>query len=70
LINKLNGYSSDQLEVMASLYYLRNDVPSLKREELIELFQNYKPHFDRSQIEGGFEIFDIMQPYLQSGAGT
>lgn len=63
LVSKLNEYSSEQLEVMASLYYLHLEYPSSSKEGLISKLRNLKPHIGRYQLRSAFLIFNIMNRY-------
>jgi uncharacterized protein YwgA len=60
LVSELNYYSSDELEVMASLYFLRQNTRSLDRKNLAIELKRLKPHVNEKRIERGFEVFDIM----------
>jgi uncharacterized protein len=61
LINKLDRFSSDALEMMASLYYLRLESPSLSKTQLIQELKTRKPHFSNLEINKSLVIFDIMK---------
>ncbi|MEP0824631.1 MAG: hypothetical protein HRF40_04025 [Nitrososphaera sp.] len=60
LVKELNEFSSDQLELMASLYYLRKQQPSLSDDELIHRLGELKPQFTEAAIRDAFRIFEIM----------
>jgi hypothetical protein len=63
LVNELNEYSSEQLEIMASWYYLYRESPSTGNEELISKLNYLKPHISYSQMNNALKIFDIMNRY-------
>jgi hypothetical protein len=63
LVDELNRYSSEDLEVMASLYYLHRESPSDSNENLISRLSNFKPHISHSKIKNGLNILDIMSRY-------
>jgi uncharacterized protein len=61
LVSKLDKFSSDDLEIMASLYYIHCESPSLGNTQLIQELQLRKPHFSIQQINKSFIIFGIMK---------
>jgi uncharacterized protein len=66
LINELNKFTSDELEIMASLYYLHRQSPSSTHEELIYQLSDLKPHVSSQQTQDALRIFDIMDGYQRS----
>ena len=66
LARELNEYGSDQLELMASLYYLRRQRPTLGDEELVEELGRLKPQFIETAIRNAFCVFDIMARYTNN----
>jgi uncharacterized protein YwgA len=64
LTKVLNKFDSDNLEIMATLIFLRSKNPSLSIEETIKLAHQLKPRFDEAQIKDGRKIFNIMKDFL------
>ena len=62
LINELNKLSAENLEIMASLYYLYRESPTSNKEELISKLSHLKPH-RATQIQSALEVFEIMCRY-------
>jgi hypothetical protein len=58
---KKSKFSSDELEIMASLYYLKLESPSLRNSQLMQELKLRKPHFSNQQINKSLVIFDIMK---------
>lgn len=63
LIKELIEIPSDDLERMASLYYLHRRSPESSAEQLIGELSSRKPHFHFKQIRESSRIFDIMNKY-------
>ena len=61
LLMKLNNYSTDDLEIMASLLYLSKSDPSKSHDKLIQLVKLYKPRFPDSKIRKNLEVFEIIK---------
>jgi hypothetical protein len=61
LISKLDKFSSDVLEIMASLYYLRLESPSLNKNQPVHELKLRKPLFTNLVINKALVIFDIMK---------
>lgn len=68
LAAELDEYSSDQLELMASLYYLKRKSPELTNEQLVTKLGKLKPQFSEELIRNALVIFEIMQRYTCNGA--
>jgi hypothetical protein len=66
LINELHEYSSDELEIMASLYYLYRQSPSSTYDDLICQLRDLKPHISPQQMQDALRIFEIMDRYQTS----
>ena len=60
LVKELDKFSSDDLEIMATLVFLRNNDKQLNDSSLVELTHELKPRFDLSRIEKGLRIFKIL----------
>ncbi len=63
LVRELNNFSARELEVMASLYYLKRESPSLGKKDLATELKRLKPYIGKSGIEDGFRIFNIMRTF-------
>jgi uncharacterized protein YwgA len=61
LVRELNEYTADQLELMASLYYLKHEYPALNDDELIEELATLKQQFSEDQIREALIVFEIME---------
>jgi len=59
LIEELRGYSSDELEIMASLVYLRLSSPG-EDADLVRHLRELKPYFSVERIRRGLRIFEIL----------
>lgn len=60
LVKKLNTYSSEDLEIMASLYYLSTEL-GIHDNQLIDQLHNRKPYLEKEKIQKALEIFDIIR---------
>jgi uncharacterized protein YwgA len=60
LVQELNKYSADQLELMASLYYLGRQNPELEDDQLVANLHKLKPQFKEDTIGNAMHIFEIM----------
>jgi uncharacterized protein YwgA len=65
LVIALNGFNSDQLEIMATLMFLKMQDATLTDEGAIKLTSELKPQFSKEQVSEGRRIFNIMRPYLK-----
>lgn len=63
LVRTLHMFSSDDLEIMATLVFLRRNESSLSDDELIDRVVELKPRFGRNQIAGNLKIFNILKDY-------
>jgi uncharacterized protein YwgA len=64
LVEGLAEKSSEELEIMATLMYLREGNPSLTDERLVELALQLKPYYDRKKFQEGLIVFRMMKHYL------
>jgi uncharacterized protein YwgA len=51
LIKQLDEFSSDELEIMSSLIYLRRSNPKATKQDLVKMTSELKPRFDISDIQ-------------------
>ena len=63
LFHQLENFSSDQLELMASLVFLRT-TEHLLGEELISRTHELKPRFTVDEVRDGLRIFGIMGNFV------
>lgn len=61
LVDELESYSSDNLEIMASLVYLRFSNPAEDDGALVRDLRELKPYFSAEEIRGGLRIFGILR---------
>ena len=64
LTRQLNEFSREDLEIMSTLAFLRNTKSHLNDDQLVELANQLKPHFDVEAFRGGLRIFNILRPFL------
>ena len=64
LVRFLNKFESDELEIMATLVFLKRENPSRSTDDVMKLAQELKPQFGWDQISKGRRIFRIMRDYL------
>ncbi len=69
LIKLLNDFSSDDLQIMSTLVFLRNQNPSISEDQLVELTSKLKPQFSRDSISKGTRIFNMMKDFWSPGTG-
>jgi len=70
LVKHLNNFSSDDLEMMSTLMFLRMERPSISDERLVNETHALKPQFEREQISRNLRIFNIMRNFLAQKADT
>lgn len=63
IVKKLNDYSSEDLEIMASLYYISTEFNEISYDEMVEVLMERKPYLDEERIREALEIFDIMNTF-------
>jgi len=68
LIRDLSKFSSEELEIMATLVFERQEDPSLDVAQLVERVHELKPQFTIERIDPGLRIFRIMQDVLPRGS--
>jgi len=67
LVKELHGFSSDDLEMMATLVFLRRSEPSLSDSELIDRVVELKPRFERNRIVDNLKAFNILKNFGYAG---
>lgn len=60
IVKRLNDYSSEDLEIMASLYYISREFNEISVDEMVEELMERKPYLDEEKIREALEIFDLM----------
>jgi uncharacterized protein len=63
LLSQLGKFSSDELEIMASLVFLYEN-EKLEGEELIKRTKELKPRFSESEIRDSTKIFRILSNFV------
>ncbi len=64
LVKQLNEFTSDELEIMATLIFLRMQDPTIKGDEAVRVAHELKPRFSDTDISKGGRIFSIMRDFL------
>jgi uncharacterized protein YwgA len=64
LAKHLNQFSSDELEIMATLMYLKMKNLTISEEEAVKLTCHLKPKFSEEEVSKGRRIFKIMNDFL------
>jgi len=63
-LDEIRNYTTDDLEIMTSLYHLKKSDPDIdSNEKLVKFVKLYKPRFDESKIEKNLKVFDLMKRY-------
>lgn len=61
LFEILSNYSSDDLEIVASLLFLKRSDPLKDNTKLVSLVKLYKDRFSLEQIEQNLKVMDVIQ---------
>lgn len=69
-IEELEAFSSNDLEIMASLAYLRQVDQEEDDEDLIKDLRELKPYFTLDEIRRGLQVFDILEGHGIERAGA
>jgi len=64
LVKQLNKFSSDDLQIMSTLVFLRAQDPSMSEERAVDMTRKLKPQFSKEHISKGRRIFSIMKDFL------
>jgi hypothetical protein len=64
LVKHLNQFTSNELEIMATLMYLRMKNPSISEDDAVKLTCQLKPKFSQEEVSKGRRIFKIMNEFL------
>ncbi len=64
LLEALIEKDSRELEIMATLIYLRNQNPRLTEEELLHLARELKSQYTRRQFKDGMVVFRMMKHFI------
>lgn len=62
-VDSLLGKSAEELEIMATLAFLRRDNPKLTDEQLTDLAFELKPNYHRKQFKDGMIVFRMMKAH-------
>ena len=66
-LDKVKSCSTDDLVIMASLYFLRKSDPSIDtNERLVKFVKLYKPSFDLTKIENNLTVFDLIETFKKN----
>ena len=63
LVTQLNKFSSDELQIMSTLVFLRAHDPSMSGEQAVDATRKLKPQFSKEEISKGKRIFGIMKDF-------
>jgi hypothetical protein len=63
MVKELDQFSSDDLEVMATLAFLRRNEPGLVGDDLIKRFLDLKPRFQEMDAKTNMRVFNILRNY-------
>jgi uncharacterized protein YwgA len=63
MVKELDQFSSDDLEVMATLAFLRRNEPGLVGDDLIKRFLDLKPRFREMDAKTNMRVFNILRNY-------
>lgn len=61
LFDEFNEFSTDELELMSSIAYLKRENPEISDLALISLTKKMKPRFSKSKIKKGLQVFDLLK---------
>ncbi len=64
LTRQLDDFSKEDLEIMSTLAFLRKTKPHLNNDQLVELANQLKPHFDVEEFRRGLRIFNVLRPFV------
>ena len=63
-LDQLKNYSTDDLEIMTSLYFLKKSDPEIdSNERLVKFVKLYKPRFDVPKIEKNLTVFNLVETF-------
>jgi uncharacterized protein YwgA len=63
----LRNYSTDDLEIMTSLYFLKKSDPEIDTtERLVKLVKLYKPRFDEPKITKNLQVFNLVDDFTKN----
>ena len=57
MFNELSVWSKDDLELTATIDYVKNNVPNISREDLLHKVRTIKENFTQDQIEHAYELW-------------
>jgi uncharacterized protein YwgA len=63
LVEALNNYTSDDLEIMSTLVFLSRSEPNLSERDLISRVVELKPRFDEKQVRGNLRVFRMLKDF-------
>jgi len=66
LVKQLNKFSSDDLQIMSTMVFLRAQDPSMSEEQAVDMTRKLKPKFSKEEISKGRRIFAIMKDFLDN----
>lgn len=65
LFRELNEFSTDDLEIITSLLFLKRSDPAKDEEKLINLVKLYKPRFEADKIKNNYKkLENTIYPYI------
>lgn len=63
LVEALSNYSSDDLEIMATLVFINRSEPSLSKPDLIKRIVELKPRFTEKQVADAYRVFRLLKDF-------
>ena len=64
LVEGLAGKSSEELEIMSTLMYLKQENPALTEEQVVDRAVQLKPYYNRRQFKDGLIVFRMMKHFM------
>jgi uncharacterized protein YwgA len=63
LVKSLHNFSSDDLEIMATLVFMRRIEAKISDDELVDIVRELKPKFNRDRIAQDMKIFSVLKDF-------
>jgi len=62
-VKNLHNFSSDDLEIMATLVFMRRIEAKISDDELVDIVRELKPKFNRDRIAQDMKIFSVLKDF-------